>query len=478
MAFGKAAKNTNILHSFSQMKEMDYSSESPDLQSAFLRLRDGRKNIEAILERNWDAAQKISKLDLGIADDKDKMTASVQNLVQASEIIHNATQETTSIAGEVTHAHENLTNTIIGASEDAADVFKKIEDGQEELTAIRQLSTRTIDNSHEMKADMESLLELIDQMNEVIEGINSIQSQTNLLALNASIEAARAGEAGKGFAVVADEIRQLAVQTKELTGNMGAFVEHIEGASQKSAKSVALTIDSLDSINGKINSVWELNDLNQKSVGQISESISSLAAVSEEISSSINVLDTQISRMEEQCTSMRIETQHLEIVNTDLENSIKPIIEVEEELDESLKLIGQMSRDVFYMIDNEAFEKFVRNAIEAHKGWLKTLEDMKKQQTVLPLQLDEKKCGFGHFYYAVEPVNAEVRTIWDGLKDKHKEFHSYGKNMIQALFDEDYSKAQEIYQKAEKFSQELISDFEQIIEVSKKLAQQKIKIFE
>ena len=117
-------------------------------------------------------------------------------------------------------------------------------------------------------------------MNEVIEGINAISEQTNLLALNASIEAARAGEAGKGFAVVAEEIRQLAEGTKQLTGNMGEFVEGIRDASEKSSKSVDVAITSLDNIDQKINAVWNINDENKKNVGTISESIGSLAGIS------------------------------------------------------------------------------------------------------------------------------------------------------------------------------------------------------
>ena len=64
--------------------------------------------------------------------------------------------------------------------------------------------------------------------------------------MNASIESARAGEAGRGFAVVADQIRQLAEQTKVLTGNMGTFVENIAEASGKSSKSVENTVESLE----------------------------------------------------------------------------------------------------------------------------------------------------------------------------------------------------------------------------------------
>lgn len=477
MAFGKTVKNGGVIRSLAEMKEMDYSAESKELQEVFTRLQKGKKQFESIMEKNLNAVMQVSSLDVKLEDNAKKMTKITDDVSEASGIIHNATTETASIAGEVTNAHENLTNTIIEASEEASAVFKKIEAGQDELTGIRELSTKTIVNSHEMQTDMENLLSLIDRMNQVIEGINSISAQTNLLALNASIEAARAGEAGKGFAVVADEIRQLAEQTKELTGNMSAFVEHIEAASQKSSKSVETTIDALGVINDKINAVWEINDLNQKSVGQISESISSLAAVSEEISSSVNVLDTQITRMEEQCGSLTTDAKMLGTINRNLNDSIKPIENVEKELDDSMKLIGKMGEDAFYMLDNAVFEKCIRNAIDAHKGWLATLESMKNQQMVLPIQLDDTKCGFGHFYYSMNPRNEEICKIWNGLEEKHREFHGYGSKMIQALFAEDYSGADKIYSDAERFSKDLIRDFEKMLEIVGRLTKEKVKVF-
>ena len=57
--------------------------------------------------------------------------------------------------------------------------------GQGELTAIRDLSNQAIEASKEMAKDMDNLFEVINHMNEVISGIESISRQTNLLALNA-----------------------------------------------------------------------------------------------------------------------------------------------------------------------------------------------------------------------------------------------------------------------------------------------------
>lgn len=477
MALGKNKKIINLVQSISEMKEENYAAGSPELQNMYERMSAGRRQLAQVYGEDMQAVMTMSALGLKVGHDTVKMTTTAEDVNTATKAIHDAASETSSIAEEVRNAHEGLTNTIVDVSEKTTDIYKKIENGQEELTAIRDLSKDAISESTEMKKNMDALMDVINHMNEVIEGINAISEQTNLLALNASIEAARAGEAGKGFAVVAEEIRQLAEGTKQLTGNMGEFVEGIRDASEKSSKSVDVAITSLDNIDQKINAVWNINDENKKNVGTISESIGSLAGISEEISSSMNVLETQVSCIEDQCSNLSNDAELLTVINGNLKGSVEPLTQVETGMDNVAKVIGEMSRDAFYRMDNAVFDAYVQKAMEAHRAWLETLHTMVTEKNVLTLQFDDTKCGFGHFYYSMHPENPAIAPAWNALAEKHRRFHGYGKEVQQALFDENAEKAEEIYLEAEKCSNELQNDFAAILNISAGLSQNGQSVF-
>lgn len=459
MAFGR--KHLELVKAVANMQQADYSKE-PELGEIYQRLTKGREQFEGAMSDDISAVSQISSLDLAVNYDMEQMLEISNNVAKATGVIYGAAAETSRVAGQVNRQQEELTHTIIKASEETEEVYKKIESGQGELTNIRELSNQTIGASKEMQRDMDELLDVINHMNDVIAGINSISSQTNLLALNASIEAARAGEAGRGFAVVADEIRGLAEETQKLTGNMGAFVEAIRTASEKSNSSAVGTIEALGAMTDKIKCVWEINDQNQKHVSKINGEIASLAAVSEEISSSMAELETQATSIEAQCDGLKDNTAHMRDVCRSLEKVIKPVSQIETTLDNAAKKMGKMTDDPFYRMQGTEFVKYVENAIMAHKAWLANLKDMVEQKRVLPLQLDAAKCGFGHFYYAMTPKTPQIRPIWDALEEKHKKFHSYGAEVTNALFAENYGKAEQLYQEAERYSRELLADLEEM----------------
>ncbi len=452
MAVGK--KKAVLMKAVSELKAEDYS-KMPELEGIYKRLASGRKQFAEVLDKNIKAVMQISSLDLTMQHHTDQIMEIARSVAAATESIFGALENSAVSDGRV-NSQEELTNTIIHVSEEMNEVNKKIEVGQEELTSIKELSGQTIEISRKMQKDMNALFDVIARMNEVIAGIDAISMQTNLLALNASIEAARAGEAGKGFAVVADEIRGLAGQTQKLTGDMGNFVEGIRAASQKSMKSADDTIEALGTMTGRIGHVWEINSENQSHVSQVDDSISSLAALSEEISSSMAEMENQI----------RNNTVVMQDVSVALQKAVEPVADIEKTLDGAVRQMGNMAEDAFYHLERQEFAQYMNNAINAHRTWLNNLRKMVSSKEIAPLQLDSSKCGFGHFYYAMKPDIPGVEAVWEGLGPKHQRFHQFGGEVIKAIQGGDYMKAENIYRNAETYSKELIRDMETIIQLS------------
>ncbi len=443
---GKAA----LMRAVSELKETDYSKE-PELNAIYTRLSQGRKQFAEIFDNNIKAVMQISSLDLTMQHQTDKIIDISNRVTRATETIFGAA------AGHASNQHEELTNTIISVSEETDEIYRKIEEGQNELTAIRELSEQTIAVSRQMQKDMDDLINIINQVSNVIAGIDSISLQTNLLALNASVEAARAGEAGKGFSVVANEIRVLAEDTQKMTKNMGSFVDNMKNASRQSLLSSKNTIESLATMADKISNVWSLNQESQNHVSGVNESVSSIAAVSEEISSSMTEMENQL----KDCTEFMRQVGH------DLQQATQPVVGIEKTLDLTVKQMGNMTKDAFFHMEKEEFAEYMQTAISSHRTWLENLRKMVNEREIIPLQLDSTKCGFGHFYYAVTPDIPGVLPIWEGLGAKHRKFHTYGMGVINAINSGNFSEAERVYWEADTYSRELISDMERIIQYTK-----------
>ncbi len=443
-----------LMKAISELKDADYSRE-PELGGIYKRLSKGRKEFAEAFDKNIKAVMQISSLDLTMKYQNDKIVDISRRVARATETLFGSS-DGHSMTGHSNNVHEEMTHNIVEVSSAADNVFRKIEAAQEELTSIKELSEQTAQMSRSMQSDMDALQEVIGHLNDVIEGIETISLQTSLLALNASIEAARAGEAGRGFAVVAGEIRELAEKTQSLTQSMGEFVGNIKEASQKSVNSTKDTIGILDSMTGKINNVWTLNSENREEVSSVSGTISSIAAVSQEISSSMAEMENQL----------RDSTEFMSNVSEDLIKAVKPVVDIEKTLDDTVKQMGSMTEDAFFHLENKEFSQYVSTAVTAHRSWLTNLQEMVRKQTILPLQLNSSKCGFGHFYYALTPQIPEILPIWNALGEKHRKFHQYGADVIQAIKNEQYGLAEQLCNEAQQYSTGLISDMEKMIELA------------
>lgn len=187
---------------------------------------------------------------------------------------------TTDINTQVEHVAaliEQIVLLINESSEHANKSSVELNDVVKTTTSMAQLSSEVENVLNEFKKEFE----MVKKETGTIE---SITSQTNLLALNASIEASRAGNAGKGFAVVADEIRNLSTETQKSSSRIMSALGHLEETSGKMTQSVTQTLD--------------LNKIITEKVIQVNQSVSSIAADSNQLGDNIQVVDSAMKEVE------------------------------------------------------------------------------------------------------------------------------------------------------------------------------------
>lgn len=302
-----------------------FNDELHDVQKSNDEMLEHLRQINSILKYVTEMDY-IKDMLLGV----NKQALMIENVASSSE--------------EMTASIEDISHFVQDSSAKANNSIKISNASIRDIEIAFSDILKSFEESKKVQSTMESVKKEADKINDMVTIIKGVADQTNLLALNASIEAARAGEQGRGFAVVADEIKKLAENTKQQVEFIRNTVTHLTNeihntsvALEASNTSFKKGKENLDDAVGKLEAMkHDLTDISSTFI-EISANVEEQTAASEEMSSSIMVVneETKTLHIETEKTgrainsvSSLLNSLRMDILNTGLTLDLKTQLEV------------------------------------------------------------------------------------------------------------------------------------------------------
>ncbi len=405
---------------------------------------------------------KMSSFDVDMSQISRNLGEFAKEIAELSESNLAIVEETTASMNVVSESITTSASTLEQLAKSSETLVESNNNGLKELSEITILKENVMHNSAIMSSKIEELVELTNKVNEIVNSVGTIAEQTNLLALNASIEAARAGENGKGFAVVALEIRKLADDTKRSLEGMGVFMANIQTAAVNGRESMENTLDSTSKMSSKIEEVNATMHNNMELLNRTIADVRTVNTTMTEVSVSTNEINLAMESSSSDAQRLNYMTQTILDDSKYSADLSKQIMKFDDDLSEVTKNLYDSLRGGHHIVTNEELKATLNRAREAHIGWMSTLNKIIEEEKLYPLQINSKKCAFGHFYHTITVDHPSIKDDWNAIDEVHNRFHTCGHEVIEALKNSKKEEAMKYFAEAKELSKHIFDLMDKI----------------
>lgn len=275
-----------------------------------------------------DKKNTVSQIGYATNENMDQINDAITQMSQAVTEQASQTEEITGTMDDFGNNLEVIMHQVVDTSNITKDSTVLMDELNAELAELEKATKENSDEIVNITSQIEDDNKAVASIGQIVKVINDIAFQITILSFNASVEAARAGEAGKGFAVVADSIKDLSDKTQISVNDIADIIDSVNAKmaatgeaskelvdkNEKLVETLALTKERLVSVTDAFSKIADnVNMVQEKSAyvlvakNQVVETVSSLAAVSEEnaamseqiAATSNNVISTTAELLEE-----------------------------------------------------------------------------------------------------------------------------------------------------------------------------------
>ena len=216
-----------------------------------------------------------------------------------------------------------------------------------------------------------------------------------------------------------------------------------------------------------IDEITVIADENLNAIVNMSERLTEIASHNQELNASIEEIAAAMNSLSGDAQNVNALTVNLSTIGNDIFEVAKSMQGIEVVVTKVAEKSGNLASNNLFKLSNDNFVKFLEAAIIAHQGWVNNLEGMVSSMKVTPIQTNDHKCGFGHFYYSVKPNHAKIIPPWKEIEYYHHSLHKKGDTVIERIRVGDKDGAVSHLREAEHLSHEIIDLINKLITISK-----------